>query len=113
MASDGPPACFVEGCDGNLYREFLTGLNRSTAQMLALGGYGLLIGPLLLGSPFILRVFVSGSTADIGETMVTVVLIVIPMVVGLSLLRYRKQRLAVRKEQQRCSKCGAVFPPAI
>ncbi len=107
MSVNGRPDCPVEGCDGHLHREFITGLNRSTAQMLALGGYALMFVPALLASPFLLRSARAGAVVSlVGVAAVLLVCVG----VGVGLLRHRKQRLSERSEQQRCHKCGTVVP---
>jgi len=111
MPSEGRPRCPVEGCDGDLYREFLTGLNQSTAQMLRLGGLALIVGPLLFGAPFFLDYVVRGA-AGTGGLVATLIGLVVPIVAGFLLLRYRSRRLTERTEQRRCNKCGRVFPVA-
>ena len=106
MSGGGRPECPVEGCDGHLHREFITGLNRSTAQMLALGGYALMFVPALLASPFLLRAARDGEIVSL-VGMAAVVLVCVG--VGVGLRRYRAQRLSERSEQQRCHKCGTVI----
>jgi hypothetical protein len=108
MAND-VPQCPRQGCSGQLHREFLTGLPQSTSQMLRLGGWALIVAPILFGAPFFIDYVVrriAGSGAMIG----TLAGLIVPIVVGVMLLRYRKQRMRERTEQQRCNKCGAVFP---
>ena len=107
MNVSGRPECPVEGCDGNLHREFITGLNRSTAQMLVLGGYVLMFVPVLLASPFLLRSARAGAVVGL---VGVAAMVLVCVGVGVGLLRYRKQRLAERSEQQRCHKCGTVVP---
>ena len=107
MSVSGRPECPVEGCDGNLHREFITGLNRSTAQLLALGGYGLMLVPALLASPFLVRSALQGA---VGGFVGAAAVVLVCVVGGVGLLRYRKQRLSERSEQQRCHKCGTVVP---
>ena len=108
MASEGRPHCPVEDCDGDLYREFLTGLNQSTAQMMRLGGLALILGPLVLGAPFFFD-YVVRQSAGVGGVIGTLVGFVVPICAGVLLLRHRSQRLAERTEQRRCNKCGTVF----
>ncbi len=105
----GRPTCPAAGCDGDLHREFLTGLNQSTAQMMRLGGLALILGPLVFGAPFFLDYVVRGA-AGRGGAAATLVAIVVPVIGGVLLLRHRAQRLAERTEQHRCNKCGTVFP---
>ena len=107
----GAPECPRENCSGHLHREFLTGLPQSTSQMMRLGGLALIVAPILFGAPFFIDNVVRRS-AGTGGMAVTAVLLLAPMVAGWLLLRYRAQRMRVRTEQQRCNKCGAVFPAA-
>jgi len=109
MASPGVPRCPVEGCDGDLYREFATGMNQSTAQLMRWAGWGLVVGPVIFGVPFLLDYL--GGAAGLGGILGAVVAVVLPMGVGAVLLRRRKQGLSVRSEQRRCNKCGTVVPP--
>ena len=107
---NGAPECPVDGCDGNLYREFKTGLNQSTAQMMRWGGVALIIVPIAMGAPFVLeRIRQPGGVAGL---IAVLVVVAVPMLAGLLLLRHRAQRMAERSEQQRCNKCGAVFQGA-
>lgn len=107
MANKGAPGCPVEGCDGDLYREFVTGLNRSTAQMMRWGGLALLFGPPVLGAPFYLEYLLRGSPG-VGGILGLAVALAVPMIAGFVLLRKRQQGLSKRSEQQRCNKCGKV-----
>jgi hypothetical protein len=109
--SNGPPECPNESCDGHLHREFLTGLNQSTAQMMRLVGLALIVAPIVFGAPFFID-YVVRRTAGAGALVGTLLGFAIPMVAGFLLLRYRSARMRVRTEQQRCNKCGAVFPAA-
>ena len=111
MEGGGRTKCPVEGCDGDLYREFITGLNRSTAQMMRLAGIGLIAGPLLFGAPFLYESVARGVGGP-GRLLLIALLMIVPIVAGVVLLRHRAQRLTLRAEQQRCNKCGTVFPPA-
>lgn len=111
MASNGRPKCPVEGCDGDLHREFLTGLTQSTAQTMRLGGLALILGPLLLGAPFFID-YVVRRSAGAGGMVVTLVAFVVPIAAGMLVLRHRRERMTERTEQQRCNKCGSVFPAA-
>ena len=110
MSSNPYPQCPSEGCDGNLHREIATGLNRSTAQLLRLGGLTLMIGPLLLVAPNLYQYVVRGSVGSVAGLLLTVFMLIVPPVGGVMMLRYRSQRLSERTEQQRCNRCGAVFP---
>jgi len=103
------PQCPREGCSGQLHREFLTGLPQSTSQMLRLGGWALIVGPILFGAPFFID-YVVRRTAGTGGMVGTLVGFIVPMALGFMLLRYRKERMRERTEQQRCNKCGTVFP---
>lgn len=107
--ANGAPECPKEGCSGNLHREFLTGLNQSTSQTLRLGGLGLIIGPIVFGAPFFID-YVVRQTAGTGAMVATSVAFIACFAGGFSLLRYRARRMKERTEQQRCNKCGAVFP---
>ena len=107
--ANGAPECPKEGCSGNLHREFLTGLNQSTSEALRLGGLALIIGPILFGAPFFID-YVVRQTAGTAAMVVTLVAFIICFAVGFALLRYRTQRMKERTEQQRCNKCGAVYP---
>jgi hypothetical protein len=109
--ANGAPECPKEGCSGHLHREFLTGLNQSTSQMMQLVGIGLIVAPILFGAPFFID-YVVRRTAGTGAMVVTLVLLLVPMVAGFVLLRHRKERMRERTEQQRCNKCGTVFPAA-
>lgn len=107
--ANGAPECPKEGCTGNLHREFLTGLNQSTSQTLRLGGLALIIGPILFGAPFFID-YVVRQAAGTGAMIATLVVFAACIAGGFSMLRYRGQRMKERTEQQRCNKCGAVFP---
>lgn len=107
MMSKGRPGCPVEGCDGDLYREFVTGLSQSTAQMMRWGGLALIVGPVVFGGPFLFDYAMRGSAGAMGMVLAA---IAVPMVAGVILLRRRARRLAVRSEQQRCNRCGNVVP---
>lgn len=107
----GPPECPNESCSGNLHREFLTGLPQSTSQTLRLIGLALIVAPILFGAPFFID-YVVRRAAGMGAMVGTLVGLLVPMAAGFVLLRYRKQRMSERTEQQRCNKCGAVFPAA-
>lgn len=107
--ANGAPECPKEGCTGNLHREFLTGLNQSTSQSLRLGGLALIVGPILFGAPFFID-YVVRQTAGTVVMVVTLVAFVFCFAAGFVLLRYRAQRMKERTEQQRCNKCGTVFP---
>ena len=111
MSSNAYPQCPNEGCDGNLHREIQTGLTRSTAQLLRLGGLTLLIGPLLLVAPNLYQYAVR-RVVSVAGLLFTIFMLVVPPIVGVMMLRYRSQRLAERTEQQRCNRCGTVFPAA-
>jgi len=109
MANDGKPECPNETCDGHLHREFLTGIPQSTAQMMRWGGIALIAGPIVFGAPFFIDNVIRVSSG-IGGVIATLVGMVVPIVVGVLLLRQRSQRLSEKSEQQRCNKCGGVFP---
>jgi hypothetical protein len=109
--ANGAPECPNESCDGNLHREFLTGLPQSTSQMLRLGGLALIIGPILFGAPFFID-YVVRRTSGTGAMVATLVGFAVSIVAGVLMLRYRSRRMRERTEQQRCNKCGAVFPAA-
>jgi len=109
MASEGRTQCPVQDCDGDLHREFLTGLNQSTAQMMRLGGLALILGPLVFGAPFFFD-YVVRQTAGVGGMIGALIGFVVPIAAGVLLLRHRSQRLAERTEQHRCNKCGTVVP---
>jgi hypothetical protein len=109
MASDATPSCPDESCDGHLHREFLTGIPQSTAQMMRWGGVALIVVPILFGAPFFIDNVIRGSSGA-GGMIVTLVGMVAPIVAGVLLLRHRTKRRAERSEQQRCNKCGGVFP---
>ena len=111
MASEGRPRCPAQDCDGDLYREFLTGLNQSTAQMMRIGGLALILVPLVLGAPFFFD-YVVRRSAGMGGMIGTLIGFVVPIVAGVLLLRHRSRRLTERTEQRRCNKCGTVFPAA-
>jgi hypothetical protein len=109
LANEGRPGCLNASCDGHLHHEFLTGLNQSTSQMMRLGGMGLIGGALLFGAPFFIDNVVRMS-AGVGGAAVAIAVIIVPVVAGVMILRHRTQRMSVRTEQNRCNKCGAVFP---
>ena len=48
--------------------------------------------------------------AGTGAMVGTIVGLVVPIAAGFVLLRHRKERMKERTEQQRCNKCGSVFP---
>jgi len=107
----GAPECSNENCDGHLHREFLSGLNQSTSQMMRLAGLALIAGPIVFGAPFFLD-YVVRRSAGVGAMIGTIVGLLIPIVVGVVILRHRRERMRERTEQQRCNKCGSVFPAA-
>ena len=107
--ANGAPDCPKEDCSGNLHREFLTGLNQSTSQTLRLGGLALIVGPILFGAPFFID-YVVRQTAGRGAMIATLLVFIVCFTAGFLMLRYRAQRMKERTEQQRCNKCGAVFP---
>ncbi len=109
MAKDGRPRCPVEGCDGDLYHEFLTGLNQSTSQMMRIGGLALIAGTILFGAPFFIDNVVR-MAAGVGGAVGTVIGLLVPIVAGVLVLRHRAGRMSERREQHRCNKCGTVFP---
>ena len=109
MASDGKPECLNESCDGNLHREFRTGLNQSTSQTMRLGGLALIAGPIVFGFPFFID-YVVRRSAGIGGMIAVLIGFIVPIVAGTLVLRHRRERMAERTEQQRCNKCGSVFP---
>lgn len=109
MKDTGRPECPNDNCDGHLHREFLTGIPQSTAQMLRWGGVALIVLPILFGAPFFIDNVIRMS-AGTGGMIATLIGMALPIVVGFFLLRHRKARLAEKSEQQRCNKCGAVFP---
>jgi len=107
----GVPECPRENCSGHLHREFLTGLPQSTSQMMRWGGLALIVAPVLFGAPFFIDYVVRRNAGTAGMVG-TIVGLLVPMVAGWLLLRYRAQRMRERTEQQRCNKCGTVFPAA-
>ena len=109
MAIEGRPECRREGCDGNLHHEFLTAMTRSTAQTLRLTALALIVAPLLFGAPFIID-YVFRQTQGTAGMALTLVALAISIGVGVVLLRKRAAGLAEKSEQQRCNKCGSVFP---
>jgi hypothetical protein len=111
MAISGKPECPNESCDGHLHREFLTGLNQSTSQMMRLGGLALIAGPIVFGAPFFID-YVVRRSAGVGGMIGALIGFIVPIVAGTLILRRRRERLSVRTEQQRCNKCGSVFPAA-
>lgn len=111
MANEGRPECLNESCDGHLHREFLTGLTQSTAQMMRIGGLALIVGPVVFGAPFIVDYMVRRSAGMTGM-IATLAALAIPFSVGIAILRKRAAGLAQKSEQQRCNKCGSVFPVA-
>ena len=111
MASAGKPECPNESCDGNLHREFLSGLKQSTSQTMRLGGLALIAGPIVLGFPFFIDYVIRRSAGLIGMVGVLIGFFV-PIVAGTVILWQRRARMSVRSEQQRCNKCGSVFPAA-
>ncbi len=111
MASDGKPECPNESCDGHLHREFRSGLNQSTSQMMRLGGLALIAGPIVFGAPFFLG-YVVRRAAGMGGMIAALIGFIVPIASGTLVLRRRRERLSERTEQQRCNKCGSVFPAA-
>ncbi len=111
MAIEGRPVCPREGCDGNLHHEFRTGLKQSTAQTMRLAGLGLIVGPIVFGAPFIID-YVVRRTAGMTGLIATLLALAILFGIGIGLLRKRAAGLAQKSEQQRCNKCGSVFPVA-
>jgi len=109
MNSNARPECPNETCDGHLHREFLTGITQSTAQMMRWGGVALIVLPILFGAPFVIDNVIRMSSG-IGGMVATLIGMAVPIVVGVLLLRQRSQRLSEKSEQQRCNKCGGVFP---
>lgn len=109
MSSGSRPSCPVEGCDGDLYREFVTGLNRSTAQLMVLAAVVLIVGPLVVGAPWFLQTVMRG-TVGVGSILVALLAFLVPAAAGVALLRHRAQRLGQRTEQQRCNRCGQIVP---
>ena len=109
MKDSARPECPNETCAGHLHREFLTGIPQSTAQMMRWGGIALIVGSILFGAPFLIDNVIRMSSG-IGGMSVTLVGMVVPIVVGVLLLRQRSQRLSEKSEQHRCNKCGGVFP---
>lgn len=109
MASSGRPECPNESCDGNLHREFLTGMTQSKAQTLRLAGLGLIVGPIVFGAPFIID-YVVRRTAGVPGMIATLVALALCFTVAVVLLRKRAAGLAQKSAQQRCNKCGSVFP---
>lgn len=109
--ANGAPECPKEGCSGHLHREFLTGMKQSKAQMLRMIALALIAGPILFGAPFFID-YVVRRTAGVGAMVVTLVVYAVCFIAAWLLLRHRAQRMRVRTEQQRCNKCGAVFPAA-
>ena len=107
MSIAGAPPCPKNGCDGHLHREFLSGLNQSTSQMMRLGGMALIVGPILFGAPVFID-YVVRQTAGMGGMVGALIGLAVPVIAGVLLLRYRKQRMSNRTEQQRCNKCGEV-----
>ena len=111
MANGGVPECPNENCDGHLHREFLSGLNQSTSQTLRLGGLALIAGPIVFGFPFFVD-YVVRRSAGIGGMIAVLIGFIVPIVAGTLILRHRRERMSERTEQQRCNKCGSVFPAA-
>ena len=111
MANEGRPECPNEACDGHLHREFLTGLKQSTAQTMRLAGLALIVGPIVFGAPFIVD-YVVRRTAGMAGLAATLIALTISFGVGVAILRKRAAGLAKKSEQQRCNKCGSVFPHA-
>ena len=77
--------------------------------MMRLGGMGLIGGTLLFGAPLFIDNVVRMS-AGVGGAVLAISVIVVPVAVGVMILRHRTQRMKERTEQNRCNKCGAVFP---
>lgn len=111
MASNGRPKCPVQGCDGDLYQEFLTGLTQSTSQAMRLGGLALILGPVVFGAPFFID-YVLRRSAGTGGMVGTLIAFAVPIAAGVLILRHRRERMSERTAQQRCNKCGSVFPAA-
>jgi len=111
MANGGTPECPNENCDGHLHREFLTGLNQSTSQVMRLGGLALIAGPIVFGAPFFFDYVVQRS-AGMVVMVATLVAFIVPIAAGTVILRHRRERMSERSEQHRCNKCGSVFPTA-
>ncbi len=111
MADQGRPECLNESCDGHLHREFLTGLTQSTARMMRVGGFALIAGPVVFGAPFIVDYLVRRSAGMTGM-IVTLAALSLSFGAGIAILRKRAAGLAQKSAQQRCNKCGSVFPLA-
>ncbi len=111
MANGGTPECPNENCDGHLHREFLTGLNQSTSQVMRLGGLALIAGPIVFGAPFFFD-YVVRRSAGMVVMVATLVAFIVPIAAGTVILRHRRERMSERSEQHRCNKCGSVFPTA-
>ena len=111
MASARKPACPNESCDGHLHREFRTGLNQSTSQVMRLGGLALIAGPVVFGAPFFVD-YVVRRSAGLGGMIAALIGFMVPIAAGTLILRHRRERLLERTEQQRCNRCGSVFPAA-
>lgn len=111
MADEGRPECLNESCDGHLHREFLTGLTQSTARMMRLSGFALIAGPVVFGAPFIVDYLVRRSAGMTGM-IVTLAALSLSFGAGIAILRKRAAGLAQKSAQQRCNKCGSVFPLA-
>ncbi len=109
MADKGRPECLNESCDGLLHREFLTGLTQSTARMMRLAGLAFIAGPVVFGAPFIVDYIVRRSAGMTGM-IATLAALALSFSVGIAILRRRAAGLAQKSAQQRCNKCGSVFP---
>ena len=79
--------------------------------MMRLGGLALIAGPVVFGAPFIVDYIVRRSAGMTGM-IATLVALSLSFGAGIAILRKRAAGLAQKSAQQRCNKCGSVFPLA-